>query len=333
MALSKPGTDAVSDAASPPGETGSIADQLASLHAEIAGLRAELTEVSRREAELRTMLARETELDAHMDRLENVLRKKTLAERITAAIAQAPMRTHPCPYTVVDGVLPVSLYDALLMGIPPTVMFERKPAGKQHMDVPFPMAPLFSRRIWRFMATEILPNVVGPAVLAKFRSPIDEWIRINWPTLDPESVELRVNAGRVMFRRRGYRIRPHRDPKWGFLTCILYLARPGDDASWGTQMYAVDDDQEADSAAPYWIDETRCRLVEDVRFLPNRLFVFLNSTGAHGAHIPADAQPPDLERFIYQFRIGPNVEAAAKLKSMLPEDRRELWAGKALTDY
>jgi hypothetical protein len=312
---------------------GSIADQLASLHAEILALRAELTEVSRREAELRTMLARETELDAHMDRLEKVLRKKTLAERIAAAIDQAPMRTHPCPYTVVDGVLPSSLYDALLMGIPPTEMFESKPMGKQHMDVPFPMAPLFSRRIWRFMATEILPNVVGPAVLAKFRSEIDEWIRTNWPTLDPQSVELRVNAGRIMFRRRGYRIRPHRDPKWGFLTCILYLARPGDDESWGTQMYAVDDDQEANSAAPYWIDEARCRLVEDVRFVPNRLFIFLNSTGAHGAHIPADAQPPDLERYIYQFRIGPNIEMAGKLKSLLPEDRKGLWTGKALTDY
>ena len=162
---------------------------------------------------------------------------------------------------------------------------------------------------------------------------IDEWIATNWPSLPPESVELHGTSGRIMFRRRGYRILPHRDPKWSFLTCILYLARRGDDESWGTQLYAVDEDREATSAAPYWIDEQHCRLVEDVAFRPNRLLVFLNSVGAHGASIPADAQPANLERYIYQFRVGPTPDAIAMLKSMLPEERRPLWTGKASVDY
>ena len=49
---------------------------------------------------------------------------------------------------------------------------------------------------------------------------------------------------------------------------------------------------------PIWIDERRCRLVKDVEYRPNRLFVFFNSTGAHGAQVPADAQPETLERYI-----------------------------------
>ena len=135
-----------------------------------------------------------------------------------------------------------------------------------------------------------------------------------------------------MLRRRGYRIRPHRDPKWSFITCILYLARPGDDEAWGTQLYSVESDDEAKNASPHWISDSRCRLVEDVKFRPNRLLVFLNSFGAHGAHIPDDAKPADLERYIYQFRVGPTSEAIAMLKSMLPEERQPLWEGKA-ADY
>ena len=73
--------------------------------------------------------------------------------------------------------------------------------------------------------------------------------------------------------------------------------------------------------------------MEDVKFRPNRLLVFLNSAGAHGAYIPADAQPETLERYIYQFRVGPTVDAIAKLRSMLPEERQPLWTGKALVDY
>jgi hypothetical protein len=309
------------------------ADQLEAMAAQIATLREELSEVRRREAELRAVLERETVLDAQLDRLDKTLRKTTMAEKVTAAIERTPLKLEPCPYAVIDDLLPQIFYDSLLTGIPPVELFEHKPIGKQHLDLPFDLAPLYSRRVWRYMCAEMVPKVISTALVAKFRPHIDDWIRRNWPDIDPQSVELHGSGGRIMFRRRGYRIRPHRDPKWSFITCILYLARPGDSETWGTQMYAVDEDQEAKNAAPYWIDEKQCRLVEDVGFRPNRLLVFLNSTGAHGAHIPAESQPEMLQRYIYQFRVGPTVDAIAKLRSMLPEERQPLWAGKALVDY
>ena len=70
-----------------------------------------------------------------------------------------------------------------------------------------------------------------------------------------------------------------------------------------------------------------------LEFRRNRLLVFLNSVGAHSAHIPADAEPETLQRYIYQFRVGPTLDAIARLKSILPEERQPLWAGKALIDY
>ena len=310
-----------------------LAEQIAAMAGEIATVREQLGQVTRREAELRAVLERETELDAHLDRLAKVLRKTNMGDRVTAAIDGAALRLEPFPYTVIDDLLHQALYDSLLMGLPPVELFERKPLGKQHLDLPFDMAPLYSRRVWRFMCDELVPKVIAPALIAKFRAQLDDWIVTNWPDIDPRSVELHGSGGRIMLRRRGYRIRPHRDPKWSFITCILQLARPGDSETWGTQMLAVDDDQEAKSAAPYWIDEKKCRVVEDVAFRPNRLVVFLNSVGAHAAHIPADAQPDTLQRYIYQFRVGPPLEAITRLRALLPEERQPLWAGKALVDY
>jgi hypothetical protein len=57
------------------------------------------------------------------------------------------------------------------------------------------------------------------------------------------------------------------------------------------------------------------------------MLVFLNSVGAHGASIPADAKPANLERYVYQFRLGPDVRAIKQLMSLMPNDRRTRWAG------
>lgn len=310
-----------------------VQQQYADMLEQVKAMRDELSRLAVRESELRVVIERDTELDAQLARLDKTLRRTILAEKVAAAIGGAELRLEPFPYIVVDDLVPAGLYDALLKGIPPVELFENKPAGKQHLDVPFALAPIYSQRVWRHMASELIPKVITPRILDTFRAQIDEWIARNWPDLPPESVDLHGTSGRIMFRRRGYRILPHRDPKWSFITCIFYLARPGDDEAWGTQLYTVDQDQEAKSAAPYWIDEKTCRLVEDVKFRPNRLLVFLNSVGAHGAHIPADAQPETLERYIYQFRVAPTPAAISMLKSTLPEERQPLWAGKTLVDY
>jgi hypothetical protein len=93
-------------------------------------------------------------------------------------------------------------------------------------------------------------------------------------------------------------------------------------------MYEVEGDDEAVGAAPHWIENRRFRLVETVKFKRNRALVFLNSTGAHGATIPADAEPPNLQRYVYQFRIGPDAESMAALTASLSPERRALWEGK-----
>jgi hypothetical protein len=293
----------------------------------------QLSDVTIREAQLRAVLERDGELEADYPKLLSFLERTTIPGHIAGAIERADLRTQPCPYTVIETLLPPYLYKCLLRGIPPIELFTDRPANKQHLDIPFTLAPTYSQRVWRYMAEVVVQEMIAPCLIGKFRAHIDEWITRNWPDVPPESVELKGTGGRIMRRQRGYRIHPHRDPKWSFITCIFYLARSHDSQSWGTQLYAVEDDREATSAAPYWIDESRCREVENVGFVANRLLAFLNSDGAHGAFIPEDAEPDTLERYIYQFRIAPTAESIAMLKSQLPEERRPLWAGKALVDY
>lgn len=330
MAITKTAPDTASAADAP---VTPLTQPIGELRQQVETLTGQVKALTDQVARLQAVAERDTELAPLLEKLGRTIQKVANPVRVADAVDAAELKLEPCPYTVIDNLLPITVYRSLLRGLPPVELFLNNDAGKPHLPVPFKLAPAYSQQIWHYVAGELVPEIIAPRLIDKFRASIDEWVVRNWPDVDPRSVDLHCSEGRIMFRGRGYRIRPHRDPKWAFVTCILYLARPGDDESWGTQLYYVDDDKEAKNVAPHWIDEKQCRLADDVKFVPNRLLVFLNSVGAHGASIPADAEPPDLERYIYQFRIGPTLEMMQMLKSKLPTDRQPLWSGKASVDY
>ena len=221
-----------------------------------------------------------------------------------------------------------------IRGLPPVELFADRAVNKQQLTVPFDVAPRYGRRVWTFMVEQIAADVIAPAMIKKFAPQVTAWLRMNFPVLGDHplrEVPMACSDGRIMLRRPGYYIRPHRDPKWGFLTCLLYLKRPGDDESWGTDLYRVTEDEEAQGAKPHWIAEERCQLVERVAFRRNRALLFLNSTGAHSARIPPDALPADLERYAYQFRVGAERETIQWLLANMPEERRVFWEGKVVS--
>lgn len=288
-----------------------------------------------RERQLRAIARADARSERESGSLSKILMSPAIQAHVADALARSQLHLEPFPYCVVDDIFPTAFYEALVKGLPPADLFADRPANKQHMVVPFEIGPAYSRRVWDFMAYTAAPRIIAPAVIDKFRAPITGWLRQNFPMLpgEPlEAIELSCSDGRILLRTRGYRIPPHRDPKWGFITCLLYLAKPGDDERWGTQLFAVDQDAEAPGAKPHWIDASQCRLIEEVRFRPNRALIFLNSSGAHGAEIPMDA-PADLQRYAYQFRVGPDRDAITALLAALPPDRRAFWAGKAAIGY
>lgn len=297
----------------------------------LAAMRARLEAVALRESQLRVVAEADIALQSRFEVLDHVLSEERVARLAGTAVQRAELHTDPCPYMVIEDLFPRRFYAALVNSIPPVELFEDEPVNHQQLPVPFTLAPLYSRRVWEFM-TDVVERVMVPLLVDKFRAPLEAWIAENWPALaaDPlgPPMVLHGNAGRIMRRRRNYNIPTHRDPKWGFLTGLVYLVRPGDQETWGTRLYAVDADREAAGAQPYWIDPQACRLVREVPFRANSALVFLNSTGAHGASIPADAEPADLERYLYQFRVGPTRDSIAALMALLPEERRPAWAGK-----
>src|SRR5262249_55715606 len=201
------------------------------------------------------------------ERLPLVLKERRIAKTVQAAVDRAELRHDPFPHLVLEDLFPRGFYKALLMGIPPLELFEDNAVNHQQLRVPFAFAPMFSRQVWKFMV-EIADTIIGPVLIQKFRAPLEAWISQNWPQLagDPlgAPMELHSTGGRIMLRRRGYNIPTHRDPKWGFITCLMYLARPGDLETWGTSLYAVDEDMEAPGVQPHWINTKNCRLVREV---------------------------------------------------------------------
>lgn len=289
-----------------------------------------------KEAQLRAVMQRDLQLQDLEAGLKKQMKDFDGVERhVRQAFANIEVLQEPFPYAVVDDVLPQWLYEALLTGLPPTELYADRDVNRQQLTVPFDLAPRYSQLVWKFMTQTVVDHVLRPVLLEAFAPSLHAWIHESFPAVDPDAIaglEIKSSEGRIMYRKRGYYIRPHRDPNWGMITGILYLAKPGDDERWGTDLYTVDDDVKAPSVTPYWIKEERCHHVRLVENRPNRLLLFINSKGAHGARIPEGLADAEVERSIYQFKLTPRTKAMNMLISTLPEGEQQAWQGK-ITNY
>lgn len=265
-------------------------------------------------------------------RVSELLDEHRIAEHVRNSIATARLLTDPYEHAVVERVLPEPVYDLLLRAIPPVEFFEDRDPIKRNLSFPMEFGPTLSATVWEYMDSVIARQVIRPAVLEKFREPLERHLTSMFGAGFLErarSMSQAASGGRLMLRRPGYHLGPHRDPKRAMLTCLMYLARPGDSEQHGTQIFRVIGDEEAGFKQTYYPEErgATCELVKVVPFRPNTMLVMLNSRGAHGATIPSDA-PADLERYAYQFYIAPlNEELAALIKS-LPTPQRRMWRNK-----
>jgi hypothetical protein len=273
------------------------------------------------------------ELEEAVAELPATLDTERIRTHVSRAVKAARLELEPFPHLVVDKWLPTDVYKLMIDGLPPPIFFASREVSRQRLSVPFRLAPQYSRRIWQLITRDVVSRIAGPLLADAFRDVTRDYVRTFCPNV-PDDLDLTLEAsnGHIMLRRPGYVINPHRDPKWGWVICLVYLARPGDNEAYGTQLYRVQDDHEAPTFKPYYIDESRCELVKSVPFRANTLLVFLNSVGAHGASIPADAQPANLERYLYQFRLGvPNSTKTVLLGNMSEEARARWQSGE--TDY
>lgn len=286
----------------------------------------------RASAQLRLMLELNERQRDQLTGLPQLLNEQLIQAHVAHAVAAAPRLSDPFDHIVVDEVLPATLYQQMLGAIPPEPFFLDHDPIKQDLHLPITFGPALSMTVWNFVDTVLARRFVQPAVLEKFREPLQQHFEtVFGPSFREQANRLpQLSAGgRLMLRRPGYHLDPHRDPKRSMLTCLLYLARPGDSEAHGTQLFRVIGDREAPYKQTYYpeADGRRCELVTVVPFRPNRLLAFMNSRGAHGATIPEDAGE-HVERYTYQFYVAPENEALGTLIRELPRERRVMWQNK-----
>jgi len=274
--------------------------------------------------------------ESQRDRLADLpalLDEQQLKTHVAHAIRTADLRTEPFAHIVVDEILPQAVYELLLAAIPPTVFFDDHDPIKPNLVLPLTFGPTLSREVWNTVDGMIARQCIQPALLETFHQALQDHCDI----IFGPAFRTRANAlpklsagGRLMLRRPGYHLGAHRDPKRSMLTCLMYLARPGDDERHGTQLFRVTNDREASYKQTYYpgADGGTCELATVVPFRPNTMLVFLNARGAHGATIPADVGA-DLERYSYQFYVAPENAALGALIRELPKDRRTMWQNKS----
>ena len=240
---------------------------------------------------------------------------------------------------LIDDLLPADVYAQLLETVPPPEGFEVADKVKANFDpAKGEAAPEQSRTTWMWFQNEIVSEVLTPLLLDRFRPSLaSAYEALFGAALAEEALQLRHTTfrGRLMLRRPGYQLRPHRDMKNAALTGLVYFAKPGDSPEYGTDLFRIENDREAPFMKTFYPESAggRAELVRSVPFVGNSALVFLNVPGmAHGAGIPREA--PQAVRLAYQFYIGARKADLATIVRRLPPERQATWVrGVADADY
>lgn len=258
-----------------------------------------------------------------------------IAAHAAAAVERAALELDPFPHIVVHDLLPDDIAGELIRAVPSTAFFTAEDMTRQEIEVPFVFAPEYSRVMWGTFFDKVIEQTMVPALMKKFRPALDAFLRQHWPELGSMAdagIELQVTNSRLLLRRPGYVIKPHRDPRWAFLTCLVYLPQTSSHEVYGTQLYRLQREPEVTHSSPLWVDRSECELVKDVPARRNTAVVFLNSTGAHGASIPTDV-PTNVERYLYQVQFGVDEQTRDRLLAGASVETRSSWTKNRAGGY
>jgi len=295
-------------------------DEVERLHGQVHGL----------ETRVRQLVAAHESSEKMLEQLRTALAAfdpDRIRSHVANAVAAAPLASEPFPHVLIDKLLPENAYHQLVKAIPPRVFFEHLDLNHQEVMVPSDLAPLLSREIWAAFYDRVVTDALVPGLVDKFREPLDRLVCRYWPmhqSLEDANIRLELLMSRILLRRPGYMIKPHRDPRWAFVTCLVYLPPRNAQRFFGTQLCAVRREPEHRSPGALWMDDTDVEAVKSVPGHPNTALAFVNGTGAHRASIPEDVAS-DTERYLYQLQLGPSVASQRRLLASMPADEAARW--------
>ena len=180
--------------------------EMAELLASVRQIKQTLTKLTLRESQLRAIMEADGALEEASAQLEAIIADDQIAQHVRAAIAATPIKTHPFPHVFVRNLFPTTFYKALIRGLPPVELFEDQPVNHQQLVVPLAMGPSYSRRIWRHLTKVVVQEVMMPAMVDKFRAPLEEWISIQ--LADPGRQSPGTSHGHGLQRRAHHAAAP-----------------------------------------------------------------------------------------------------------------------------
>lgn len=264
-----------------------------------------------------------------------ILDSTSLAPVLQERIRSAELIEQPYPHLFIERFLPEEFHERVIAALPAADFYSVDDPVKRVFE---PDAKLLPRKValmWHFLVEDLLPQVVAPALVAKFDRFLDRHYADVFGQSFLEkarSLPQTMSRGRVMWCRPGYHQPPHLDPKRVLLSCLLYMPQGASrDERFGTQLYRVEQEIKVRYANTYYPerDGIECTLEKTVPYRENALLVFLNSGGAHGVDLSPDSAPADFHRYLFQFYIAPQQEALDDLIATLPEDRQREWQDRS----
>ncbi len=251
-------------------------------------------------------------------RLEEELEREHAAieAHVAGALARAVVSADPFPHVLIDQLLPTPFYNRILETLPPADYWRSSGRARDYWEINTDVGPWQTEVVWRFVDHRIVDQMLRPRLIAAFRHHLADYWRDGFG-LDGAAVTYHNDEGRLQLRRKGYRLRPHLDPPHAALTGLFYLARPGDNARYGTGLYKPSSPLPLKRSGIYYPEDHGIALetVTTVPFHANTLLVWMTSLGPHGADLTAPDVPKSLERYTYQFQLVTDSATRRRVKA------------------
>lgn len=253
------------------------------------------------------------------------LDESRLRTAMSPTLAQAVRRESPFPYLFVHPFFPEQFYGLLEAAWPPLDAF-RSGQGGRKLDLEpregvaaetsrsYGALPQPIRDVWNFMTQVVNRRIVGPWLAEVFRQEIDERVRLVQSLCATRGLIIEAaglstgsfmsNAGRLMMRGPGYKLRAHVDPLH-YLVTVLHYFPVGSEGTTGTLLFEAERPISSEvfvtgGSKHFHEHGIAVKEVDRMPFAANSLTAFPNLLhAAHGAPGPLEGY-----RRVYQYHLS-----------------------------
>jgi len=128
-----------------------LTTEIERLHATLDRTVAALATVERSADQTRLVLRLNQRQHADVARLPQTLDADRVRAFVRHAIERSTLHDDPCPYALVEPLLPADVYKTVLRAIPPVAFFGARDPIKQNLRIPVEFAPALTETVWRFV--------------------------------------------------------------------------------------------------------------------------------------------------------------------------------------